>query len=200
VGRRRLYQQEVDRGSSWEPAPELQDKIHRLARRWSRDRREVREDLYQEGMLAIWLKGEAEAPLNHQLLTAQNRMLSVRKLGKSVDGKLDHHYRRPKPYWTVSREEDGVRRGDYTFPFQDILPDPVQVERHVVAKLTLSEVLSILEPEERKCVLFLCQGFMPYELAAKLQQTRSQVKHLLANVRRKLRLSLQGRETDLEDL
>jgi hypothetical protein len=75
--------------------------MRHIAWRWSRDRPDYLEDFYQEGLLAIWLKGETQEPLNHQLRTAQNRILSVRKLGRSVDGKLDRSYRRPRPCGVV---------------------------------------------------------------------------------------------------
>jgi DNA-directed RNA polymerase specialized sigma24 family protein len=187
VGRRKLHQQPVERDSSWEPGAELQDRVYRLAGRWSRDRREVRQDLYQEGMLAIWLKGETEAPLDHQLRTAQNRMLSVRKLGKSVDGKLDYRYRRPNPYAVYSMEQQGVGTGDNLLPFQDLLPSSCRVEDYIVAKLTVLEVLSVLEPEQRHCVLLLCQGFTMREVAAGKGCTPARVKRCLAGVREKLK-------------
>jgi DNA-directed RNA polymerase specialized sigma24 family protein len=187
VGRRKLHEQRVERDSSWEPTPELQDKVYLLAGRWSRDRREVRQDLYQEGMLAIWAKGETGAPLIHQLRTAQNRMLSVRKLGKSVDGKLDSTYKRPRPYAVLSMETQGIGRGDDLLPFRDILPDPCRVEQHVVAKLTVLEILAVLEPEERHCVLLLCQGFTMREVTASQGCPPARVRRYLAAAREKLR-------------
>ncbi len=187
MGRRKLYQQPVERDSSWEPGPELQDRVYRLAGRWSRDRREVRQDLYQEGMLAIWTKGETEAPLDHQLRTAKNRMLSVRKLGKSVDGKLDATYKRSTRYAVLSMEQQGVGRGDDLLPFQDLLPSSCRVEDYVVAKLTVLEVLSVLEPEQRHCVLLLCQGFTMREVATGKGCTPARVKRCLADVREKLK-------------
>ena len=42
---------------AWEPSQKLQDGVACLARRWSRDDYSQADDLYQEGMLAIWLKG-----------------------------------------------------------------------------------------------------------------------------------------------
>jgi DNA-directed RNA polymerase specialized sigma24 family protein len=113
-------------------------------------------------------------------------MLSVRKLGKSVDGRLDNTYHRPKRYRVYSLEQDGVKKGEHTFPFQDILPDPVRVEAYVVAKLTLLEIISSLEPEERRYIFLLCQGFKPQEVAAQVQRPYAAVKQGLARMRKKL--------------
>jgi DNA-directed RNA polymerase specialized sigma24 family protein len=62
------------RNPAWQPPIELRQRIHALAKHWTRDRWDVREDLEQEALLAIWLKGETKAPLSHQLQTAQHRM------------------------------------------------------------------------------------------------------------------------------
>jgi hypothetical protein len=148
-------------------------------------------------MLAIWLKGETEAPRNHQLYTAQKRMLSVRKLGRSVDGKLDYTYRRPDPYLVFSLEQEGIQKGDHTFPFQDILPDPFQVEKYVVAKLTFLEIISFLEPEERRYTLLLCQGFTLKEVAVQVGRPYIAVKRCLGELKRKLQTLILEKDADL---
>ena len=177
----------VERDPAWQPPMELRQKIHSLAGRWTRDRRDLREDLEQEAMLAIWLKGETQAPLDHQLQTARHRMLSVRKLGKSVDGKLDATYKRSTRYIVLSMEQQGIGKGDDLLPFQDLLPSPFLVEEYIVAKLTALEVLTVLEPEERHCVLLLCQGFTLQEVASRKRCPLTWVRHCLAGAREKLR-------------
>ena len=49
----------------WEPSKKLQDGVAYLARRWSWNDYSQADDLYQEGMLAIWLKGDTEAPWSY---------------------------------------------------------------------------------------------------------------------------------------
>jgi DNA-directed RNA polymerase specialized sigma24 family protein len=176
----------IERDPAWQPPIELRQRIHALAGRWTRDRWDVREDLEQEALLAIWLKGETKAPLSHQLQTAQHRMLSVRKLGKSVDGKLDYTYRRPRAYLVSSLEQDGIQKGDHTFPFQDILPDPCRVEEYVMAKLTALEILATLEPDERQCLALLCQGFTLVEVASRFQKPYSAVRNTVGGIQKKL--------------
>ena len=175
-----------ERDPAWQPPLELRQSVHALAGRWTKDRRDAREDLEQEALLAIWLKGETGAPLDHQLRTAQNRMLSVRKLGRSVDGKLDATYRRPAAYAVLSIEQQGIGTGDHLLPFHDLLPSPFRVEEYVVEKLTCQEILQYLHPEERYCVLLLCQGFTIQEVATRKRCPLAWVKRCLADAREKL--------------
>jgi len=177
----------VERDPAWQPSIELRQWIHALAGRWTRDRRDFREDLEQEALLAIWLKGETQAPLDHQLQTARHRMLSVRKLGKSVDGKLDTTYKRSTMYLVLSMEQQGIGKGDHLLPFQDLLPSSSHVEAYIVAKLTALEILDTLEPEERYCVLLLCQGFTMQEVATRSRCPLEWVRRCLTGAREKLK-------------
>jgi hypothetical protein len=87
-----------ERDPNWEPSEVLRGKVRYLAYLWSWDRPDYQDDLLQGALLAIWLKGETEAPLNHQLRTARERMWVVRQQGKSVDGRLNRAFRRPYTY------------------------------------------------------------------------------------------------------
>lgn len=173
--------------SDWRPAPDLCAAVRSLARRWSRDRPDVREDLEQEALVAIWTKGETDAPLSHQLRTAQNRMLSVRKLGKSVDGKLNGSYQRRRQYTIVSVEQRAVAAEGGVLPLQDVLPSAFLVEPYVVSKLRLLELLSVLAADERACVGLLCAGFTTREVAAWTRSESATVMRNLHSARRKLR-------------
>jgi DNA-directed RNA polymerase specialized sigma24 family protein len=172
--------------SDWQPAEELCAAVWSLARRWSRDRPDAREDLAQEALLAIWFKGETDAPLRYQLRTAQNRMLSVRKLGKSVDGKLDASYHRTRRYAVVPLGQRAVVGSGDMLPLHDVLPSTFLVERYVVSKLRLLELLSVLATDERVCVALLCAGFTPREIVARTQSEPAAVMRTLRNARRKL--------------
>jgi DNA-directed RNA polymerase specialized sigma24 family protein len=173
------------RDPDWDPSEQLKAKVHHLAWRWSMGRYEVIDDLYQEGLLAIWLKGETQAPINHQLRTAQNRMLSVRKLGRSVDGKLDRRYRRPRPWLMVSLDR-----------MSGHIASPSRIEEHVVDRLTVLEMMSLLDPPQRRCLALLYQGFTLAEVAGQLQKPRAEVDEIVSDIREQL-ISWQRR--DLEE-
>ena len=173
--------------SDWQPAEELRSALGALARRWSRDRPDVREDLEQEALLAIWAKGETDAPLRHQLRTAQNRMLSVRKLGTSVDGKLDGSYHRTRRYIVVSLEQGAAVAGGELLPLHDVLPSTFLVEPYVVSKLRFLELLSVLAAEERDCVGLLCAGFTPRDVIERMRSEPEAVMRSLRSAKRKLR-------------
>jgi DNA-directed RNA polymerase specialized sigma24 family protein len=111
----------------------------------------------------------------------------VRKLGKSVDGKLDSTYKRSTMYLVLSMEQQGIGKGDSLLPFQDLLPSPSRVEEYIVVKLTALEILAALEPEERHCVLLLCQGFTMQEVATKKKCPLAWVRRCLAGAREKLK-------------
>ncbi|MQA00739.1 MAG: hypothetical protein GEU80_15685 [Dehalococcoidia bacterium] len=147
----------------------------------------MREDLEQEALLAIWAKGMTDAPLRHQLRTAQHRMLSVRKLGKSVDGKLDGSYHRSRRYIVVSVEQGAAAAEGDVLPLHDVLPAAFLVEPYVVSKLRLLELLSVLAADERDCVELLCAGFTPREVIERSGAGPAAVTHSLHSARRKLR-------------
>ena len=167
-----------ERDPNWEPSQEVRAKVRYIAWRWSRDRPDYLEDLYQEGLLAIWLRGETQAPLNHQLRTAQNRVLSVRKLGRSVDGKLDRSYRRPRPWGVIFL--DG---------FDPPGPGGSWVEEQALGRIALQELMALLERHEIETLSLIYQGFTPAEVARRLQLRRSEVYRTIEGIREKLRSS-----------
>jgi DNA-directed RNA polymerase specialized sigma24 family protein len=114
-------------------------------------------------------------------------MLSVRKLGKSVDGKLDTTYRRSRKYVVLSMEQQGTGQGDKLLPFQDFLPSSSRVEEYVVAKLTALEILAVLEPGERRFIVLLSQGFTIREVATRSRCPLAWVRRCLADAREKLK-------------
>ena len=187
----------------WQPSQKLQDGVAYLARRWSRDDYSQADDLYQEGMLAIWLKNDTQAPWSHQLRTAQNRMLSVRKLGKSVDGKLDRTYKRDKPYLVLPLDGDGVILEEGPDPSEEPIPDPLDLEEDVIARLTVLEITSFLTPRQRHLVKLLCLGFTVKEIAGIegvnspavwkcLLRVKAKVKMVLGETRREYQGSQRG--------
>ncbi len=176
----------------WQPTPELQEEVMRMARKWTRDDPSYKDDLYQEGMLAIWQKQESESPLSHQLRTARDRMISARKLGKSVDGKLNSRYRREERYTVLSMEYDGVNLEDCVLPIGDMLPDPFRVEQYVVSKLTLLELVAWLDPWERRCAALLCQGFTMKEIAAREGKSFWHVRHRIVKMRERIKAAIKA--------
>jgi DNA-directed RNA polymerase specialized sigma24 family protein len=178
MGRPRKHP-EPERDPNWEPSGDLKHRVHYLAWRWSRDRPDYLEDLYQEGLLAIWLRGETQAPVNHQLRTVQNRMLSVRKLGKSVDGKLDQGYQRARPWGVV---------------FLDGFDPPGTggsgTEEQALSRITLREFTSLLKRHEIETLVLAYQGFKYREIAARLGQDRHAPGRTMREIRRKVNLYL----------
>jgi DNA-directed RNA polymerase specialized sigma24 family protein len=122
-------------------------------------RYEVIDDLYQEGLLAIWLKGETQAPLNHQLRTAQERMLMVRQQGRSVDGRLNARFRPPQVWSVVAVDRTGHPTASSS-----------RVEEYVVERITVQEILSLLERHEIETLGLVYQGFKYKEIAALMGQ------------------------------
>src|SRR5262249_38640198 len=84
--------------------------VGRLAVRWSLANPALREALFQEGWLAAW-ETELREPgclLSHFVRGAEDRMLHVRHLGRSVDGRSDAHHDRSRVY-EVLRLDQPVR-------------------------------------------------------------------------------------------
>ena len=165
-----------------------------MARRWSRDDYSQADDLYQEGMLAIWLKNDTQAPWSHQLRTAQNRMLSVRKLGKSVDGKLNRTYKRGNPYLVLPLDGEGVMLHEEPDSPEEPVPDPLNLEEQVIAKLIVLEIISLLTPRQRDLVELLYLGFTQKEIAAIEGVGYWAVQKRFARVKAKARIALLGED------
>src|SRR5579884_1698758 len=85
--------------TAWQSPPVLK-MIGRLAVRWSLDTPDLREDLFQEGWLAAWQAElrEPGCPASHLVRCAEERMVYVRRLGRSVDGKPNARHDRPHPF------------------------------------------------------------------------------------------------------
>jgi DNA-directed RNA polymerase specialized sigma24 family protein len=181
----------------WEPSQKLQDGVAYLARRWSWDDYSQADDLYQEGMLAIWLKGDTEAPWSHQLRTAQDRMLSVRKLGKSVDGKLDRTYQRDKTYLVLPLDGDGVMLDEDPDSPEEPIPDPLDLEEQVVSRLTVLETTSFLTPQERHLVELRCLRFTMKEIAAVEGVSNNAVRKRFGQVKAKVRMAIQDEHPEV---
>ena len=172
------------RDPNWEPSEQLQVKVHYLAWRWSMGRPDLIDDLYQEGLLAIWLKDETHSPLQHQMATARQRMWVVRQQGKSVDGRLNARFRRPQEWLVLSMD-----RMAYGASHRMYL-----VEEYVIDRLTVLEMLSLLTPPERKCLGLVYQGFTQREIALRTGQSMRRLQRTMKTIREKVWPYLYGEE------
>ena len=174
------------RDPNWEPSEDLKAKVHYLAWRWSLDRPEVIDDLYQEGLLAIWLREETHAPLPHQMATARQRMWVVRQQGKSVDGRLNARFRRPQEWLVFSLDlmVYGYGAGHRVNPVED----------YVIARLTVQEILGLLTPGEQECLGLVYQGFTQREIARRTGYPMRRIQYMMASIREKVWPYLHGQE------
>ena len=172
------------RDPNWEPSEELKVKVHYLAWRWSMGRPDLIDDLYQEGLLAIWLKDETHSPLNHQLRTAQEGMSAARKRGRSVDGRMNPTTARATAWvvLSVDRMIYGVAHHGRT------------VEAYVVDKITVEEILSLLTPPERECLGLAYQGFTQAEISRRTNYPMRRIQYMMASIREKVWPYLHGQE------
>ena len=87
-----------------ETLTKLDPDIQKLAKRWARDCPDAWEDLAQEARVAVYLelKAKPASPRTHLFRRAKHEILDYRKLGKSVDGKLDKTYGRQRVWPLVS--------------------------------------------------------------------------------------------------
>jgi DNA-directed RNA polymerase specialized sigma24 family protein len=91
-----------------ETLTKLEPEIRKLAKHWSRDCPDNWEDLAQIARVAIYLelKEKPESPRTHLFRQAKHEILDYRKMGKSVDGKLDKTYKRKHIWGMVSLDAE----------------------------------------------------------------------------------------------
>ena len=90
----------------------LDPEIQKLAKHWSRECPDNWEDLAQIARVAIYLelKVKPASPRTHLFRQAKHEILDYRKMGKSVDGKLDKTCRRTHIWEMVSLDAEGSVR------------------------------------------------------------------------------------------
>jgi hypothetical protein len=92
-----------------ETLTKLDPAIQKLAKHWARDCPDNWEDLAQIARVAIYLelKAKPASPRTHLFRQAKCEILDYRKMGKSVDGKLDRTYKRTHIWGMVSLDAEG---------------------------------------------------------------------------------------------
>jgi|GEM_PF-4796166 len=98
----------------------------------------MREDLFQEGWLEAWQteQREPDSPPTHLVRRAAERMVVYRRLGHSVDGKLNEAHERRTVYEVSSLDQPVRSSEDGSRSLQDVTPS----RQHDVA----DEVVSLL--------------------------------------------------------
>jgi hypothetical protein len=141
--------------------------VGRLAVRWSLDNPDLREDLFQEGWVAAWETElrEPGCPLSHLVRSAEDRMLHVRHLGRSVDGRPDGHHDRPRVY-EVLRLDQPVRLAG---PADRALVEQVSSRQRDVAGevcglLHAAAFLALVPPLDRRILSLRLAGYRWAEL------------------------------------
>ena len=127
-------------------------------------------------MLAIWLKGETQAPLNHQLRTAQERIIDARKRGRSVDGRMNPYSARAQRWLVLSMDHMTYGASHRLY----------LVEEYVVDRLTVLEMLSLLTAPERQCLGLVYQGFTQPEIARRTGYSERRIQRMMRAMREKL--------------
>ena len=172
---------------------QLEPDIRRLARRWCRDRPDAADDLAQVARLAMWLmlKERPDAPVQHLKYRAKQEILDEKKLGRSVDGRLDPVTRRAFRWLIVSLD---APRLDGQEPLADSLASgPVHahnlwespVEEEALGRVLYQTLRELLTPREDTLLALLLLGYLHKEAGAMLRLTKQQVHRTHQAIQRK---------------
>jgi DNA-directed RNA polymerase specialized sigma24 family protein len=172
---------------------QLEPNIRRLARRWSRGCVAYQEDLAQLARLAMWLmlKERPDAPVPHLIHRAKQEILDEKKLGRSVDGRLDPVTRRAFRWLIVSLD---APRLDGQEPLADTLASgPVHahnlwespVEEEALGRILYQTLRDLLTPREDALLALLLLGYQHKEAGALLSLTKQQVHRTHQSIQRK---------------
>ena len=172
---------------------QLEPDIRRLARRWARDKPDAADDLAQVARLAMWLmlKERPDAPVSHLMCKAKEDILDEKKLGRSVDGRLDPVTRRAFRWLIVSLD---APRLDGQEPLADTLASgpvhahnpwesPVEVE--ALGRLLYQALRELLTPREDALLTLLLMGYGPKGAGALLELTKQQAFRTRQAIQRK---------------
>ena len=149
---------------------DLDPDIRALARTWSRDSPDAREDLAQEVRLAIHreLLANLDSPRNHLFQRARHVIIDYRKRGKSVDGKLNRTHRRRQVWKLASLDADpGVARA-----VQSRQPRPV--EDLALARVAYDELRERLTERQAQYLALRLQGYQGTEVDCLLGLSKKQ--------------------------
>ena len=148
----------------------LDPDIRALARTWSRDHPDAREDLAQEVRLAIHreLLANPDSPRNHLFQRARHVIIDYRKRGKSVDGKLNRTHRRRQVWKLASLDADpGVARAVQS---RQLRP----VEDLALARVAYGELRERLTEQQAQYLGLRLQGYTGREVDCLLGLSKQQ--------------------------
>jgi DNA-directed RNA polymerase specialized sigma24 family protein len=167
-----------------ETLTKLDPEIQKLAKRWSRDCPDVWEDLAQVARVAVYLelKAKPASPRTHLFRQAKHEILNYRKLGKSVDGKLDKTYRRQFVWALASLDApDAVvaDRSNLYFKPHQLRP----VEDLALTLVAYGELRARLTAQQGQYLSLRLQGYSVREADVLLRVTRGQGGRLRDEIR-----------------
>lgn len=162
--------------SRWQSSRVLRS-IGALAVRWSQDNPDLREDLFQEGCLAAWLTElhEPAAPPTHLVRSAEQRMLHVRHLGRSVDGRANAHHGRPRVYQVLRLDQPLGDADDAPFLHASIPSRQPNPEEEVLGYLHAVAFLATLGARDRCLLELRLAGYRWCEIAHLVRMSLRQV-------------------------
>lgn len=141
--------------------------VGRLAVRWSLDNPDLREDLFQEGWLAAWETDlrEPGCPLSHLVRSAEERMLHVRHLGRSVDGRPDARHDRARVYEVLRLDQPVRLAGSADRALvEQVSSRQRDVAGEVCALLHAAAFLALVPPLDRRILCLRLAGYRWAEL------------------------------------
>jgi hypothetical protein len=143
-------------------SPQVVKQIGALARRWSLGQPDLREDLFQEGWLAAWQAevDDPACPPNHLVRVAEQRMLWVRRLGRSVDGKPHATHERAVVY-QVNSLDQRTRAGDgRPCALHEVIPSRLpNLADHVLGYLHTVAFLTTLHAMDQRILGLRLAGY-----------------------------------------
>lgn len=174
---------------------EVEHIVQKMARKFSEDNPLVIEDLAQEAREAIIrkLRENPDCPTSHLVTKITGAIINYRRAGTSVDGKLNAHYFRPKPYRIVSIEGPAI--GENTAPtrtslLSDRISDPYQplrrTEQQALTNVMFAGLKDRLSPRDHLALTLRLQGITWKETGRRLKlspyylaKTRKRIKNAI---------------------